>query len=138
LNRIKLLQQLPSTLHFGPTSHDGKPFFALFFAKRALLKPDVRRIMSDMKTLTMRNLNRKTASVLDEVERGEIFELRRNGRTVGYITQTPPTLRRKPDWKAHFDWLRTQNVKSDVGILAEFEEERRRQAVREKAMGNLK
>ena len=27
--------------------------------------------MSDMKTLTMRELNRKTASVLDAVERGE-------------------------------------------------------------------
>jgi antitoxin (DNA-binding transcriptional repressor) of toxin-antitoxin stability system len=91
-----------------------------------------------MKTLTMRGLNRKTASVLDEVERGEVFELRRNGRTVGYITQSPPMSRRKPDWKAHFNWLRNQSVKTDVGILAEFEEERRRQAVREKALGNLK
>jgi antitoxin (DNA-binding transcriptional repressor) of toxin-antitoxin stability system len=39
--------------------------------------------MSDMKMLTMRELNRKTASVLDAVERGETFELRRNGRAVG-------------------------------------------------------
>ena len=94
--------------------------------------------MSDMKMLTMRELNRKTASVLDAVERGESFELRRNGRAVGYITRTPPTPQRRPDWKAHFDWLRKNVVKNDIEILTEFEEERRRQAAREKELGNLK
>ncbi len=93
--------------------------------------------MSDMKVLTMRELNRKTASVLDAVERGESFELRRNGRAVGYITRTPPTPQRRPDWKAHFDWLRKNATKNDTGILTEFEEERRRQAAREKELGNL-
>ena len=94
--------------------------------------------MSDMKMLTMRELNRKTASVLDAVERGETFELRRNGKAVGYITHTPPTPQRKPDWKAHFDWLRRRATTNDVDAITEFEQERRRQAAREEEMGNLK
>jgi antitoxin (DNA-binding transcriptional repressor) of toxin-antitoxin stability system len=93
--------------------------------------------MSDMKTLTMRELNRKTASVLDAVERGESFELRRNGRAVGYITRTPPTPQRSPDWKAHFNWLRQKATKDDIEALAEFEQERHRHAAREKELGNL-
>jgi len=91
-----------------------------------------------MKTLTMRDLNRKTASVLDAVERGEAFELRRNGRAVGYITQTPPSPQGKPDWKTHFDWLRKQSRKADSGILNEFEAGRSRNAAREQTLGNLK
>ncbi len=91
-----------------------------------------------MKTLTMRELNRKTASVLDAVERGETFELRRNGRAVGYITRTPPTPQRRPDWKAHFDWLRKEATKQDIETITEFEEERRREAAREQELGNLK
>ena len=94
--------------------------------------------MSDMKTLTMRDLNRKTASVLDAVERGETFELRRRGRSVGYITPTPPSRQRKPNWKTHFDWLRKQTTKTDAGLLAEFERDRRRQAAREQFLENLK
>jgi antitoxin (DNA-binding transcriptional repressor) of toxin-antitoxin stability system len=93
--------------------------------------------MSDMKTLTMRDLNRRTASVLDAVEKGESFELRRNGRAVGYLTQTAPAPERKPDWKAHFDRLRRRSIKADAKILKEFEDSRRRLAAREKAMGNL-
>ena len=88
-----------------------------------------------MKMLTMRELNRKTANVLDAVERGESFEVRRNGRAVGYITPTP---QRSPDWKAHFNWLRKQAAKDDLEALGEFEQERRRQAAREKELGNLK
>ena len=91
-----------------------------------------------MKTLTMRDLNRKTASVLDAVERGESFELRRNGRAIGYITGTPPSPQRKPDWKTHFDWLRKQATRNDGRILSEFEQERRRRAAREQELGNLK
>ncbi|MGH7970335.1 MAG: type II toxin-antitoxin system Phd/YefM family antitoxin [Limisphaerales bacterium] len=91
-----------------------------------------------MKRLTVRDLNRKTASVLDAVERGETFELRRKGRAVGYITQTPPKPQRQPDWKTHFDWLRKQNTRTDAEILGEFEAERRRQAAREQELGNLK
>ncbi len=94
--------------------------------------------MSDMKMLTMRELNRKTASVLDAVERGESFELRRHGRTIGYITRTPPTPQRSPDWKAHFNWLRKKATKDDLQALGEFEQERRRQAARERELGNLK
>lgn len=86
----------------------------------------------------MRELNRKTATVLDAVERGETFEVRRNGRAIGYITRTPPTPQRRPDWKAHFDWLRQEATKQDIDAITEFEETRRRQALREKELGNLK
>ena len=86
----------------------------------------------------MRELNRKTASVLDAVERGETFELRRRGRAVGYITRTAPTAQRRPDWKSHFDWLRNQTTKTDADTLAEFEQQRKRQAARERELGNLR
>jgi antitoxin (DNA-binding transcriptional repressor) of toxin-antitoxin stability system len=107
-------------------------------SNNSLPKTVVRLIMSDMKMLTMRDLNRKTASVLDAVERGETFELRRNGRAVGYITQTPPSPGRRPDWKNHFDWLRNQATQTDVATITEFEQERRQQAARERELGNLK
>ena len=90
-----------------------------------------------MKTLTMRELNRQTASVLDALERGESFELHRNGRAVGYLTKVAPAPERKPDWKAHFARLRLRSVKNDAKLLKEFEDSRRRLAAREKAMGNL-
>jgi antitoxin (DNA-binding transcriptional repressor) of toxin-antitoxin stability system len=108
------------------------------YEKQSLPQAVVRLTLSDMKMLTVRDLNRKTASVLDAVERGETFELRRHGRAVGYITRTAPSHQRKPDWKTHFDWLRKQATKNDSGILSEFEQERRRQAAREKELGNLK
>jgi antitoxin (DNA-binding transcriptional repressor) of toxin-antitoxin stability system len=111
---------------------------ATFSEKQPLPKTVVRLILSDMKMLTARDLNRKTASVLDAVERGETFELRRSGRAVGYITRTPPNPQRRPDWKNHFEWLRRQATKTDAATLAEFEQERRRQAARERELGNLK
>jgi len=92
--------------------------------------------MSDMKTLNMRDLNRKTASVLDALERGESFELRRNGRAVGYLTHTPPTPERKPDWNSHFEWLKKQRSKGG-GFVTELERERRRLRDREKRLGDL-
>jgi len=103
----------------------------------ACLPAVVRRIMSDMKTVTMRVLNRKTASILDALERGETFELKRNGRAVGYLTQTPPRAEGKPDWKSHFAWLRKQSKKRGEGLLATFEKDRRRLRAREEALGNL-
>lgn len=81
----------------------------------------------------MRDLNRKTAAVLDAVERGESFELRRNGRAVGYLTRTPPEPERKPDWRAHFDWLAKQKDKAG-GFVGELEEDRNRQRAREAAL----
>ena len=84
----------------------------------------------------MRELNRKTASVLDELERGETFELHRNGRAVGYLTHTAPPPDRKPNWKAHFDWLRKQKEKGG-GFVEELEEDRRRLRAREMEMENL-
>src|SRR5947208_6065612 len=101
-------------------------------------RPHVVLIMSDMKTLTMCDLRPKTASVLDVVERGETFELRRRGRSVGYITRTPPSRQRKRDWKTHFDWLRKQATKTDAGLLAESERHRRRQATREQSLERLR
>jgi antitoxin (DNA-binding transcriptional repressor) of toxin-antitoxin stability system len=86
-----------------------------------------------MKTVTMRDLNRRTASVLDAVERGETFELRRKGKAVGYIGPTAPPPQRRPDWKAHFEWLRKQKPE-DGGFVAELEEERQRQRARERAL----
>jgi antitoxin (DNA-binding transcriptional repressor) of toxin-antitoxin stability system len=91
-----------------------------------------------MKTLTVRDLNRKTARVVNALQRGESFELRRNGKAVGYLSQAPPAPERKPNWKAHFDWLRKQDPKQDGWILAEFEEDRRRLRARERAVGNLR
>ena len=92
--------------------------------------------MSDMKTLTMRDLNRRTARVLDALERGETFELHRNGKAVGYLTRTVPPPERRPDWKAHFDWLERQPKGRGKNLLAEFEEDRRRLRTRELAMGD--
>jgi len=89
-----------------------------------------------MKVLTTRELSRKTASVLDALERGVTFELRRNGKAIGYLTQTPPPPDRKPNWKAHFEWLRKQPATKDASILAEFEEDRRRLRAREEALGS--
>lgn len=89
-----------------------------------------------MKTVTIRELNRRTAGVLDAVERGEAFELRRNGKTVGYLTHTPPRDERKPDWESHFAWLRKQ-PKKHGGFIEELEEDRRRLRARERALGNL-
>jgi antitoxin (DNA-binding transcriptional repressor) of toxin-antitoxin stability system len=90
-------------------------------------------MVSDMKTLTMRDLNRKTATVLDAVERGETFELRRNGKAVGYLTHTPPEPERNPDWRAHFEWLTEQKGKGG-GFVEELNEDRRRQRARDAAM----
>ncbi len=90
--------------------------------------------MSDMKTLTMRELNRKTANVLDALERGEMFELRRNGKAIGYLTRTAPPPERKPNWDAHFDWLKKQKLKGG-GFVEELEEDRRRMHARERDMG---
>ena len=86
-----------------------------------------------MKTLTMRDLNRKTATVLDALERGETFELRRNGKAVGYLTHTPPEPERKPDWRRHFDWLTKQKVKGG-GFVEALNEDRLRQRAREAVM----
>ncbi|HWY76065.1 MAG TPA: hypothetical protein VN281_10635 [Verrucomicrobiae bacterium] len=93
--------------------------------------------MSDMKMkkITMRQLNRSTARILDALERGEAFELHRNGRAIGYLTQTAPPPQRKPDWDAHFEWLSRQ-PKSAGGFVKELEEERQRLRAREKALEN--
>jgi antitoxin (DNA-binding transcriptional repressor) of toxin-antitoxin stability system len=93
--------------------------------------------MSDVKTLTTRDLNRHTASVLDALERGESFEVRRNGYAVGYLTKAAPAPEQKPDWKTHFARLRRRSTKTDAILLKEFEDSRRRLAAREKAMENL-
>ncbi|MHB8519897.1 MAG: type II toxin-antitoxin system Phd/YefM family antitoxin [Limisphaerales bacterium] len=90
-----------------------------------------------MKTLTMRDLNRKTARVLDALERGEAFEVRRRGRAIGYLSRTPPSAGQKPDWKAHFEWLKRQPKARNHALLAEFEEDRRRLRAREIALGKL-
>jgi antitoxin (DNA-binding transcriptional repressor) of toxin-antitoxin stability system len=90
--------------------------------------------MSGMKTLTMRELNRNTARVMNALESGETFELRRYGKTIGYVTPAPPPPERERDWKAHFEWLKKQPKTRGKNLVAEFEEDRRRLRAREAAM----
>jgi hypothetical protein len=78
----------------------------------------------------------KTASVLDALERGETSEPHRNGKAIGYLTHTAPPPERKPDWKAHFDWLKRQPKNRGKDLLSEFEEDRCRHTSRDRAMGN--
>ena len=89
--------------------------------------------MSDMKTLSMRDLNRKTASVVNALERGETFELRRRGKAVGYLSHARPSPASKGGWSSHFEWLRKQKSKGG-GLVEELEEERRRLRAREIAL----
>ena len=89
-----------------------------------------------MKTLTTRHLNRETAKVLDALEQGESFEIRRQGRAIGYLTRAPPPPEQTPGRKAHFDWLRRQPRDRGLALLAEFEKDRRCLRAREKALGN--
>lgn len=93
--------------------------------------------MSDMKTISMRELNRRTARVLDAVESGETFELRRSGKLIGYLSHALPPPEHKPDWKAHFEWLRRQKAKGG-GFVQELEEDRRRLRAREENLENSK
>ena len=88
-----------------------------------------------MKTITVRELNRSTAKVLTAVEHGETFELIRNGKAVAYMTRQLPPADQKPDWKAHFEWLRKQPKPKVASAIEELEEDRRRQRRREEAMG---
>jgi antitoxin (DNA-binding transcriptional repressor) of toxin-antitoxin stability system len=91
-----------------------------------------------MKTLTMRDLNRNTASVLDAVGRGETFEVRRRGKAVGYLTKTVPPPEQRPDWKAHFDWLRKQPKGEGNALLKEFDESRRKLRERDDLLASPK
>ena len=87
-----------------------------------------------MKTISTRELNRRTAQILDEVETGATFELLRNGKAIGYLTPTPPALEGTPDWGGHFEWLKKQRTKGG-GFVQELEAERRRGRARDQAMG---
>lgn len=79
-----------------------------------------------MKHLTVRDLNRRTASVLDALERGESFAVQRSGKVIGFLTQTRPEPERKPDWRAHFARLHDRSKTETAELLSEFEAERRR------------
>lgn len=69
-----------------------------------------------MQTVTMTQLNNGTAGVLDAVERGQVFQIIRKGRPIGFLTPNLPAAafrnvrRDRPDWDAHFAWLRRQPV----------------------------
>ena len=90
-----------------------------------------------MKTITVRELTTRTAKVLDDLERGETLELRRNGKALGYLSRTTSPRVGKPDWKSHFEWLRKQPERTALKLLKEFESDRTRQNARENALGNL-
>ena len=51
-------------------------------------------------------------------------------------TQTSPLPEQKPDWTAHFAWLRKQPKARSQVLLAEFEDDRRRLRAREQTLGN--
>lgn len=87
-----------------------------------------------MKAITVRELNRRTAEILDAVEHGETFEVLRSGRVVGYMTQALPPAEQKPDWKAHFARLRRHPRPKGFSPIVELEAERRRQQAREDAL----
>lgn len=69
-----------------------------------------------MQTVTMTRLNNATAAVLDAVERGEVFQIIRKGKPVGFLTPSLPTevasraRKRGANWDAHFAWLKRQPV----------------------------
>ncbi len=86
-----------------------------------------------MKTLTMRQLSRETARVLDSLERGESFEIKRSGRAIGYLTHLPPPAEPRPDWATHFRWLKEQAPEAG-GFVAELDAERGRSRARQNAL----
>jgi len=94
--------------------------------------------MTDMKTVTVRDLNRNTSGVLDALERGEDFEVRRRGKTVGYLTTTPPPENKKLDWKAHFEWLRKQPKDLGKAVWEEFVASRRSMHERDQRLSGEK
>ena len=83
------------------------------YRNRSLSASSVRHSLSDINTITTRELNGRTARILDAMENGENFDLRRNGKALGYLTHTPPPPESKPEWKAHFEWLRIQQATGD-------------------------
>ena len=89
-----------------------------------------------MKIVTVRDLSRNPARILDAVENGESFELRRNGRAVAYMSRQIPESQAAADWQSHFRWLRKQ-PRSDQALLREFEAERRRNRARDHALAAL-
>ena len=89
--------------------------------------------MSDMKLLTTQDLNRRRDELLDAIERGETFELRRTGRAVGYLVGTPAAPECQPGWDSHFEWLAEQGAESS-GLAPALDEERRRQRASEDAL----
>lgn len=90
--------------------------------------------MSDVKKITVRELNRQTARIVSAVVKGETFELQRNGIAVCYLSRALPPLPRGPDWTAHFERLRRKH-REDGAFAEELEEDRRRQRLREEALG---
>lgn len=90
-----------------------------------------------MKTVTIRELNRRTAAILEAVEHGETFELRRRGKTVGYLSSVPPPPTSRPNWKGHFDWLRKQ-PRNRGGFVKALDDERRRLRSRDEPAADLR
>lgn len=60
-----------------------------------------------MERLTVRELSRETASVLDRVERGETIEVERGRRVVARVVPVQAGEARRADWEEHFVWFDT-------------------------------
>lgn len=58
-----------------------------------------------MERLTVRDLSRETATVLDRVERGETIEVTRGNRVVAKIAPIQGEAGREALWKEHVAWL---------------------------------
>lgn len=93
-------------------------------------------MVSDMKPLSMRDLNRNTAAVLDALEHGEMFEVQRNGRAVAYLTPVQAPGKQLRNWDAHFAWLRQQK-RLGGGFIKELELDRRRLRARERNLDGV-
>ncbi|MBI3181614.1 MAG: type II toxin-antitoxin system prevent-host-death family antitoxin [Myxococcales bacterium] len=86
-----------------------------------------------MERLTVRQLSRETASVLDRVERGETIEVTRGKRVVAKVVPVQPQRERRAEWTAHLRWLdaiRSPGRRPRVDPVDELVAERRRRNAR--------
>jgi antitoxin (DNA-binding transcriptional repressor) of toxin-antitoxin stability system len=58
-----------------------------------------------MERLTIRELSRETAAVLDRVERGETIEVERGRRVVAKVVPVQQDEARRAHWAEHFAWF---------------------------------
>ena len=60
-----------------------------------------------MGQLTVRELSRETAAVLDRVEGGEVIEVKRGKRVVARVVPVREDAERRAAWKEHWRWFKS-------------------------------